>query len=403
MGLMGTGQRAIIGDAPAVWMLAVGQTLGYACFFYVFAALVLTWQQETGWGGAVLAFGPTLAVAVSAVMAPLVGRGIDLGHGTALMTGGAVIGALGLCVMAVAPVAGVYLLAWALLGAAQAMCLYECCFALLVRRFGTVARASITRVTLVAGFASTLAFPAGAWLAQVMGWRGAVLVAAAVALCVIAPLHYLGARALTASGQTQARQDAVVAPQRRAALLVKPAFWALAGIFSLINLNHWMLMSFLRPVLAEAGLAVGPAIFAASMVGPAQVVGRLALLGAGERMATMLATTLTLIGLVVAPFALWFAGFGAAPALIFAVIQGASVGVLTILRPMLTAEVLGQSSYGMIAGTLSIPTLAATAVAPTLGAVLMAQGGSALLIGVAGSCAVAALIGAVALGSAKAR
>ena len=405
MGRAGLGHRGIT-DGAAVWMLAVGQTLGYACFFYVFAALVLSWQQNTDWGAPVLAFGPSLAVAVSALLAPLVGRGIDLGHGARLMSGGAVIGALGLSVMAIAPSAAVYLAAWVLLGAAQAFSLYEPCFSLLVRRFGTAARGPITRVTLVAGFASTLAFPAGAWLADLWGWRGALWVAAVVSLLVIAPLHWLGGRALLASGLRASQEDAAAPakPQRpRGWVLTLPAFWALAGIFSLINLNHWMLISFLRPILAEAGLAEGPAILAASLVGPAQVLGRLALLGAGERLATMLAVSLTLLGLVVAPVALWFAGAGLAGALIFALVQGAAMGVMTILRPILTAEVLGQQGYGAIAGMLSIPTLAATALAPSLGALLLAQGGAALLIIVAAICAVLALIGATALGAGRSR
>jgi len=405
MGRPGLGHRAIT-DGRAVWMLAVGQTLGYACFFYVFAALVLSWQQNTDWGAPVLAFGPSLAVAVSAILAPLVGRGVDLGHGAGLMAGGPVIGAMGLSVMAMAPSPVVYLAGWVLLGAAQAFSLYEPCFSLLVRRFGTAARGAITRVTLVAGFASTLAFPAGAWLADHWGWRGALWAAAVVALGIVAPLHWFGARAIVTSGRTSA-PDQTPSPAKgqrpRGWVLRLPAFWALAGIFSLINLNHWMLISFLRPILAEAGLAEGPAILAASLVGPAQVLGRLALLGAGERLATMLAVSLTLLGLVAAPVALWFAGAGLAGALIFALVQGAAMGVMTILRPILTAEVLGQQGFGTIAGMLSIPTLAATALAPSLGALLLAQGGAALLISVAALCAVLALIGAIALGASHVR
>jgi len=36
------------GDAPAVWMLATGQTLGYACLVYIFAALVTEMQAAHG-------------------------------------------------------------------------------------------------------------------------------------------------------------------------------------------------------------------------------------------------------------------------------------------------------------------------------------------------------------------
>ena len=227
-----------------------------------------------------------------------------------------------------------------------------------------------------------------------------------VSLLGMAPLHWFGAQRLLTSGQmadTGKGGTSDKASGRWGWVIRLPSFWALAGIFSLINLNHWMLISFLRPILAESGLAEGPAILAASLVGPAQVVGRLALLGAGERLATMMAVILTLLGLVVAPIALWFAGAGVAGALIFAMIQGAAIGVMTILRPLLTAEILGQTGYGAIAGMLSIPTLAATALAPSLGAILLAQGGAALLIAVAAICAVLALIGSMALGALRAR
>ena len=79
-----------------VWALAVGQTLGYACFFYIFAALVLAWTTDLGWDKATLAAGPTLAIALSAILAPLVGRLVDKGFGAALLAGGAGVGALSL-------------------------------------------------------------------------------------------------------------------------------------------------------------------------------------------------------------------------------------------------------------------------------------------------------------------
>jgi hypothetical protein len=51
-------------EQRAVWLLAVGQTLGYACFFYIFAAMVVSWQEALGWDKAMLAAGPTLAILI---------------------------------------------------------------------------------------------------------------------------------------------------------------------------------------------------------------------------------------------------------------------------------------------------------------------------------------------------
>ncbi len=185
-----------VAERRAVWLLALGQMLGYACFFYIFAALILYWRADLHWGDGLLAGGLTLAIVVAAVTAPFAGRAVDRGHAATLLAGGAGIGALSLAVLAVATTPAVYLLAWAGLGVAQAASQYEPCFALLIRRFGTDARAAITRVTLIGGFASTFAFPAGAALAEAFGRRVAVWVAAAVAVGLILPLNLIGARVL---------------------------------------------------------------------------------------------------------------------------------------------------------------------------------------------------------------
>jgi MFS family permease len=372
---------ATAAEQRAVWLLAVGQTLGYACFFYIFAAMVVSWQEALGWDKAMLAAGPTLAILISAALAPFVGRAVDRGHGPRLMAGGALVGALALAVLAGASRQWVYMLAWAGLGVAQASCLYEVCFALLIRRFGLAARAAITRVTLVAGLASTLAFPAASALTLALGWKGTVWVAVAVAAPVVLPLHLVGARTL-AKGPADGRQGAPVAAAART-VLRDGNFWRLAALFSLLNLNHWMLISFMLPVFAAQGLGAGLAVAAAACVGPAQVLGRLALMRSEARLGTGLATKLTLCAIAAASVLLALAGAAPLLAFGFAAVQGAAMGVMTILRPVLVADGLGSQTYGATAGMMSIPTLLSSAAAPLLGALLLAAGGTGLLIGVA--------------------
>jgi len=367
-------------------MLALGQTLAYACIFYIFAALVVSWQADLGWDKAVLAAGPTLAVLISAGLAPFAGRAVDRGFGRGMMVLGPVLGAVALIGLALARMPSVYLLAWAGLGVAQSLCLYEVCFALLVRRFGTGARPAITRVTLVAGLASTLAFPAAAVLAGALGWRGAVVTAAAVMIGVVAPLHWIGAGALAAL-------TAPVLKTRRAVIQVlrRAGFWVLAAVFSLTNLNHWMLISFLLPMLMAQGLGNGMAVLAASLIGPAQVVGRLILMRFETRAGTVPSTLIILSGMCLAALLLALAGAGAGFALAFAVVQGAAMGGFTILRPVLVAETLGSDGYGATAGLLAIPALMASAAAPLLGAALLGAGGPPLMIGAAFGMAALAL------------
>lgn len=381
------------GEGRAIWTLALTQALGYACFFYIFAALLIYWQRGTPLSDGVIAAGPLLATMVSALVAPAVGRAVDRGQAVAMMAAGPVIGAAALVLLALSGGAGLWLLAWSGLGLAQALCLYDVCFGMMIRRFGAEARGAITRVTLVAGLASTLAFPAGAWLAEALGWRGAVWCAVAVVVGVMLPLQVGAARVLVR--RTEAAEVRGAARLRWGEVLRMQGFLGLAALFSLVNLNHWMLVNHIRPMLEALAVPAGLGIVAAAVIGPAQVAGRLVLAGAGARMGTGLASWVTVSALVVAPVFLVLAVVWPVAAVGFAACQGAAMGIITILRPVLVAETLGQERYGAVAGMMAIPGLAAMAVAPLIGTGLESLGGVWLMIGT-GFCFALAAAGALA-------
>jgi hypothetical protein len=77
-------------------------------------------------------------------------------------------------------------LAWAVLGIGIALGLYDPAFAALTRLYGREARSAITGITLIAGFASTVGWPASAWFEHEFGWRAACFIWAAVNLLVAA-------------------------------------------------------------------------------------------------------------------------------------------------------------------------------------------------------------------------
>jgi MFS family permease len=187
-------QRTERGGA-AIWLLALGQTLTYAGCLYAFPALLPELEEGTGWGKATLALGPTLGFLIMAGLTVLTGRLVDRGLGGEMLVWGPVLVALGVLGLGLAPSPAVWLLAWAVIGVGQAGCLYETLFAFLTRRLGTGARAAITRVTLVAGFAGTLAFPLGHWAGERLGGQGGMLVFAGVVLLAV-PCNLWAVRSL---------------------------------------------------------------------------------------------------------------------------------------------------------------------------------------------------------------
>jgi MFS family permease len=379
----------------AVWVLALGQTLVYAGSYYAFPALLPDLQEATGWSKTTLALGPTLAFLIMASLTVVTGRLVDRGLGGEMLVWGPVLAAAGVLGMALAPTPAVWLMAWALVGVAQAGCVYETAFAFLTRRLGLGARGAITRVTLVAGFAGTLAFPLGHWAGAAFGGQGGMLVFAGATL-LGAPCHWWAVRSL----RRKERQGITISPEPPGALqaaLRRPVFWGVALCFGLFGLNHNMLLTYVLVLFADRGASEGTAAFAAAMIGPAQVLGRVLFLWQAARVTNGQATLLALGSVSLAGVLLWAAG--AAPGLIFAfaLAQGAGMGLMSILRPLLIADLLGRRGFGAISGAVAMAPILASAAAPALGAVMLGLGGPALVYAACLGMAVAGFAVAVGL------
>lgn len=364
--------------APAriVLALALAQTLVWAGGFYVFPALLATWHAELGWSKATLSGAFTAALLVAAAASPLAGRLVDRGHGRALMALSATGVGLGLLLLSRVTTPWAFAVVWALIGLALAGALYDACFSFVTHRFPHDARRVITRITLVAGFAGTVSFPTAAWTASAFGWRGSLVVFALLILAVAVPLVWsVGAE--TARPSSTRRRAAAAGAKRT---LTRPAFWGLTLAFALMALVQGMIITHLLPILADRGVAAGAAVLAASCIGPMQVVGRLAMM-AVERHVAIAGIALAMLAVVLAGLvALWLAPSAPALVAVFVLLHGAGYGVYSIVRPVLTAEVLGRDGFGVVHGTMATAAIVATAAAPSLAAVIQEMGGYDVVI-----------------------
>ena len=211
--------------------------------------------------------------------------------------------------------------------------LYEACFAVLVRSTGDRARRAITIVSIVAGLAGTVAFPSAHLLAGTFGWRAAILVFAAVVAMVAVPLVWSACRRAEIQASGHAPEPSASAGQALA-VTRNPVFWLLAIAIFLAALDHGMLISHVLPILDDRGIDAGLAVVAASFIGPMQVAGRLALMAADRFANTLVASTGCFAMMAIAGVCLLNAG--AAPALLvgFVVLQGAGIGVASVMRPV---------------------------------------------------------------------
>ncbi|MCY1127944.1 MFS transporter [Frigidibacter sp. RF13] len=380
------------GVRTAVGLLAVGQTLTYGGVYYAFPAILPDLEAATGWSKATLALGPTLAMLLMAIFTPLTGRLVDRGLGGEMLAFLPVPAAFAIALMGFAATPAHWLILWAIVGITQAGCLYETCFAFLTRRLGAEARPAIVRVTLIAGFSGTLSFPLGHWLANAFGPAGALIGFASLMILVAVPANLFGARILRASTGLAGAEHTPSPPGMVRIALRNPAFWMIGAILSLAYLNHGILITYVRELFSSRGANDGMVTLAAAMIGPSQVLGRFLLMLNEARVANRSATFAALGGLVMAALALWLAGVAPMAIFLVALSQGAGIGIISILRPVLIAEHLGREGFGAISGAIAIGPILASAAGPMVGAWLLGAGGPALVIAACAGLPLAAII-----------
>lgn len=384
--------------------LAAGETIVWAAFYYTFPALISRWESDEGWDKTLLTAAFAGTILLSAILAPLAGRLIDRGLGPQLMTGAAAFGAGLLFAVSFTDSLPLFCLFWLALGIPVAGALYEPCFAVLTRALGRRAKPAITAVTLVAGFAGTVAFPLTHWIAEIGGWRLACQTMGGLALFVGLPLLWIGTSRLgTADGESAAKPSQPVAPMTmtQAGMAAKPQaqgwtpahrrrFWRLTAGFAIIGGAHGLMLNHLLPILESAHIDEGLAVTAAAGIGPMQVVGRLGMLGVERLVSNRIVTLASCIAVTVGSLCLL--GTFAVPVLVigFVVLHGSGYGTVSIMRPVMLREALGGTNFGAISGRMARVYTGATALSPFLGSLLWLIGGYGLALGlVAGACLVA--------------
>lgn len=371
---------------PAIILMALGQILLWAGLYYVFPALLLRWEQSLGWSKADLTGAISLAIILSGVTAPLAGRIIDIGKGPVLMAGSAVAGALGLFSLSFVTQVWQFYGACMAIGVCLAGCLYEPCFAIVTRARGINARHAIIVITLVGGFASSISFPIAHSLAEVYDWRVALRVFAAMVIVAGAPVMWWGATLMdrSAASSIPAGPDQQVQthqpPGSRWRFIGSAVFWLVATGFALIAVVHGITLHHLLSLLNERQVNSEVAVVAAAFIGPMQVAGRLALFAAGDHISNHRIATSCFVVMAISIAMLIGAGVSSSLLVIFVILFGSSYGLVSIVRPLIAREALGQQNFGAKSGALALFYLVGSGSAPFLGSLIWNIGGYELVL-----------------------
>lgn len=350
--------------------LGSAQTLAWASSYYLPAILAVPMARDLGMSPSWVFAAFSAALLLTAMLGPSVGRLIDKQGGRGVLMASNAVMALGLAAMALSQGVFSLMLAWLITGIGMAMGLYDAAFATLGRLLGRSARSSITGVTLLAGFASTIGWPLTALLESEVGWRAACGVWAMLHLVIGLPLN----GRLPKAGEGSAQQDdekSAPPPERPRLAMILLAYVFAAGWFV-----STAMAAHLPRLLQETGVSLSVAVAAAALVGPAQVAARLGefalLRHLHPLVATRLATTLHPIG------AALLATLGM-PAAGFALLHGAGNGMMTIASGTLPLSLFGPKGFGQRQGLIIAPARAMQALAPLLFGLLIEQNGARAL------------------------
>jgi MFS family permease len=356
---------------PIVLALGTTQTLAWASSVYLPAILADPIAHDLGVSSNWVFGAYSGALVIAALLGPRVGREIDLVGGRSVLSISNLMLAAGLALLGFANSLTLLIAAWVLLGIGMGSGLYDAAFATLGRIYGEGARRSITGITLLAGFASTIGWPLSAWGLETIGWRETCFAWAAAHILLGLPLNFFMLPKVMGAKAAVAETVKPQIPIDRTMILLAFAFaaaWSVTGAMA----------AHLPRILEAAGATTIQAVSAGALIGPAQVAARMFEASFLSRYHPLLSTRLACLTHPIGAGILALAGGGAAS--VFAIFHGAGNGVLTIARGTLPLAIFGPQNYGYRLGLIGAPARMAQAAAPLAFGLLIDSMGSRVLI-----------------------
>ncbi|SIO51404.1 Predicted arabinose efflux permease, MFS family [Bradyrhizobium erythrophlei] len=356
---------------PIILALGTTQTLAWASSYYLPAILADAIGRDLGVSSNWIFAAFSASLVISALLGPRIGRQIDLVGGRSVLSISNLTLAAGLALLGFSYSIPMLIMAWLLLGVGMGAGLYDAAFGALGRIYGDAARRSITGITLIAGFASTVGWPLTAWGLESIGWRNTCFAWAAAHILIGLPINWLMLPPVAGAKAAVANAIKPHIPIDRTMALLAFAFaaaWSVTGA---------MAAHFPR-ILEAAGATSVQAIAAGALIGPAQVAARIVEASLLSRYHPLVSTRIACLTHPIGAIIVALVGGGAAS--VFAIFHGAGNGVLTIARGTLPLAIFGPNNYAYRLGIIGAPARMAQAAAPLAFGLLIDSMGSRILI-----------------------
>lgn len=354
-------------------VFGIGQILLWGGSLFLLAVLAEPIMKETGWAHQWVYGSLSLAMLISGLLAPAIGRRINReDRNTVLLYSGVVMGT-GLFLLAVSNHILLFLSGWAVIGVGMAMGLYDALFASLGKRHGRSAGMAITQVTLISGFCSTIVWPFLSILLEHYGWRAACMIYGAILIIVIFPIHRWALRSKEIIQEAPDDTDEKTAPQKNVS---SQTYYLLLTSFTISSILMTGIYVHLIDILTDKNITLKAAVGIGALLGPSQVGTRVLEILLPKRspvktaVFASIAVFLGLSLLMLSP----------AIAVLGVIIFSMGNAMRSILRGTLPLWIYGSASYATIMGRLARPPLIAQAFTPFAAAYLIRNSGTAVLL-----------------------
>jgi len=307
----------------------------------------------------------SVALLAGGFLAPWLGKWIDRYGAGRMMTIGSILAAVSLILCSLSPNALMFAGALTIIEIAANLVQYGAAFALLVQLAPNVAQRSITYLTLIAGFASTIFWPITTTLQHWLTWQQTYLLFACLHLFLCVPVHLLLVRSIAKSGRKRSTNGTVTtafsgdlpAHQRRKGFVLVLVAFSLQALVAAATLVHMV------PMLGALGLA-GSAAFIGAIFGPSQVASRLINMLGGKNLTPIRLAVISASLMGLALIVLLFGAPSIIATIMFACLFGFGNGLFSIVSGTLPLSLFGSDGYGAMQGKIMSARLIISATAP---------------------------------------
>ncbi|WP_343672815.1 MFS transporter [Chitinophaga sp.] len=352
----------------------LAQILLWGGSYFLLSVLSGPIMQETGWSYQQVYGCLSLALLISGLLLPGIGKMIQQSEKNVILHYTGIVMGIGLIMIGLAKSYLLFVLGWVVIGVGMGMGLYDALFASLGKLYGTKAKKVIVWVTLIASLAPSVSWPFTSFLLQQSGWRHTCFALAGILMIVIYPVHkYIFQPTI---------KTATVAPSANVAFRSK-IFYLLLANFTIGAIITTGVVVHLIDILSAKKIGMSTILFIVAFLGPSQSAARTLELMMANRSAVEMAFISTFAMLL--GIGLLF--FHPSLATIGIIIFGVGNGMRSVLRGTLPLAIYGPEHYPLVIGRLARMPLIAQAAAPFIGGFMIQQFGTTIYL-----CSLCALL-----------